>query len=707
MKYSTALKKVFWISSIFITVALAWGLRMHAVALLPIDYDEDDYMRAAQEYAGAFRSLAWQEFTEKNYRNEHPPLAKILYGLVISGDPQAPLVPDRPTSANPSAVLPQPHLSHARELSAVFGTLTVLALAITNPLAGLILAAHTFTIKYTSQLMLEAVPAFTSFMAVLFYILHKKKAQRQERMSGFLAISGLFLGMTAASKYIYSLVGVAILIDWFLAENHIAKPFSAHRTLTMAIWAFIAFSAFYLFDPYLWPNPFLRLKDSVFYHVGYSTSAAEVQSASFPFWQPFIWMGMSVPWNREAFPIALDTLIFLFALVGGWELRKENRIYLIWLVVGVFFLLMWPTKWPQYILTITVPLSVASAMGLKTVVLSFRRNIGKKEGKTYRKGELRRGLPWILPGLVVFIVLTLFPLFFQAAMALTDFNIRNIREGINGGVWRALWQGLSFQGNAAVIQTKVNFVGITNFPLVMNNIVSQALVTNILWTVVSVGLQTALGLSAALLLWNKRVLFRKAWQLLFILPWAIPEMIGALMWANIIWPDTGWLSLAAKKFGESSIFAHLVPRTYDTNALAVVLLIAATWYGFPFMMLVAAAGLKMLPADVYDAAAIDGANGWQAFKAVTLPLLLPLLFPAIIIRGIFAFNQFYLFQVFRMDVTLAQISYNIFNPVGGYGQFGGQFAISATLNILTMLILTGFLILFNRSTKAGEGVTYA
>ena len=83
-----------------------------------------------------------------------------------------------------------------------------------------------------------------------------------------------------------------------------------------------------------------------------------------------------------------------------------------------------------------------------------------------------------------------------------------------------------------------------------------------------------------------------------------------------------------------------------------------------------------------------------------------MIIPAIIIRGVFAFNQFYLFQAFQNSPgTLANLSYNFFNPSGGY--INGQFAFSAALNIITMLILIGFVVLFNRWSKAGEGVTYA
>jgi ABC-type sugar transport system permease subunit len=122
--------------------------------------------------------------------------------------------------------------------------------------------------------------------------------------------------------------------------------------------------------------------------------------------------------------------------------------------------------------------------------------------------------------------------------------------------------------------------------------------------------------------------------------------------------------------------------------------------------------LKQVPTEVFDAAAMDGANAWQTFRHVTLPLLAPLLMPAIIIRGIFAFNQFYLIQLFGFYhvnysmTTIATLSYNFFNPSGFFGA-NGQFAVSAVMNIITLFILIGFVAMFNRLSRADEGVTYA
>ncbi len=707
---------------------LAWNLRSYAVSELPVDYDEDDYLRAAQEYAIVFRSGDLSGLMDSNYRPEHPPLTKIVYGLSILSAPETPLLPDRPTSASPDQTIPKEQLRNARNAGAVLGTLTALAVALLNPLAGLFLAINSWTIKYTSQVMLEALPALTSLLAVLAYRKSVLRNSISRSKFPWLAASAVFLGLTAASKYIYCLVGITILVDWFLENQKTAKqgnrtPGKLVNWLTIFSWGLLSLVIFFAANPYLWPDPLTRLADSVFYHARYSTGAAEVASANFPLWQPFNWLGMSVPWSQEAFRVLLDPFITLLAAFGLARLWKKERIYVLWLLVAILFLLAWPTKWPQYILVLTVPLSIAAAEGVMALIVDPLRKWWDTR-KTLSASplrnpfapsvdNLRRSMPWLIPGLLAFLVLTIFPLLFQFGVSMTTLNAQSLRDGLQGGLLRELWGGLTGQIPAAgqdASPNQVHFIGLHGYGWVFDYLSSIGVpVFTMLWTALSVALQLALGLGAALLLRNRHVAFRKSWQVLFILPWAIPEAIGALMWLNIFAPLSGWLSLAVKEFGAQNVpFSFLVGWERNPNETLFIILLASLWYGFPFLMLAASAGLKMLPAEVFDAAAIDGANAWQTFRLVTWPLLTPLLVPAIIIRAIFAFNQFYLFQMFvqffggqqYIPVTLSTFSYYLLYR-------GSEFGVSAILNIITILMLVGFVILFNRWSKAGEGVTYA
>jgi ABC-type sugar transport system permease subunit len=707
------LKLPFTILAVILILLLAWALRWRAVTMLPGDYDEDDYLRAAQQYAALIRAGDWKGFTENNYRYEHPPLAKIVFGFSLLSAPEAPLLPNRPTTAPPDQSLPKEQLRAARTSGAVLGTLTVALLALVNPLAGLFLAVHGMTIKYADQVMLEALPAFTSLAMVLAYIQSKK----QKAKTRWLVISAIFLGLTAASKYLYCVAGIAVLVDWYL-DNRSRGVAMLRPYRDMILWGLLAVITFFATNPYLWPDPIGRLKESVFYHAGYSTGAAEVQQANFPIWQPLIWLTVSpYSWHEGVFLLGIDPLIALLAAFGLARLWKKGRVYVLWLGIGLLFLFLWPTKWPQYIVMLTVPLSLAAAEGVMAVIVDPVRGwlASRKipHITTARPGELRRAAPWLSLGLLAFIVLTIFPLLFQIAISITSLDGQSLRDGLHGGIVREVWGGLTGQipvAGSNATPTQVHFIGLDNYPGVFDWLSSMGLpIFSIMWTVFSVTLQLALGLGAALLLWNKRVFFRKGWQTFFILPWAIPEAIGALMWFNIFVPFSGWLALAVKEYGAASVpFSFLMGWERNPNLTIVVLLLCTLWYGFPFMMLAISAGLKMLPDDVLDAASIDGANAWQTFRYVIWPMLTPLVVPAIIIRAIFAFNQFYLFQMIAPIYT----DYN--HPIMTLSTFsyyllyrGGEFSISAVINIITILMLIGFVIVFNRWSKAGEGVTYA
>ena len=693
---------------------VAWGLRARAVALIPVDYDEDDYLRAAQQYATLFRAGDWAGFTQTNYRFEHPPLAKIAFGLSILPAPETPLIPDRPTSAAPDPSLPHEQLIDARNLAAAFGTLAAALLALVNPLAGLFLAVHTFTIKYTSEVMLEALPALTSLASVLCYVGFKRKPHSSGKVDGWLIASAALLGLTAASKYLYCVVGIAILADWLLST----KRENATGTLpwkTMTAWGVIALAIFFIADPYLWPAPLARLQESLLYHVGYATNAAEVQNANYPAWQPFVWLAQSVEWHPGVFLISIDVLISLLALFGLQRLWRREPVYVLWLGLGMAFLLVWPTKWPQYILTLTAPLSLAAAEGAWLIVVDTplawwkqrRAEREKPKRPTVSLRERLQALPWLLPGLAALGVLILFPLLFQLAMSLTDFNGTSIRDGLQGGVWRAVWLGLSGQSPAISFDPfsrssygapLVSYTGPNLLGSMFSGLGADVLVFDVLWTVLSVGLQAVLGISVALLLNRRGVRFAGFWRTVFILPWAIPEFIGALIWLRTFEPSNGWMGMLLPE-GARQAYALLS----GTNWSLAMLLTAATWYGFPFIMLAASAGLKLIPPEVYEAAAVDGAEGWLLFREVTWPLLLPLAVPALIIRAIFAFNQFYLFYVMQTPfplTTFANLSYLFFTH-------GNRYAVSAAINVFTVVVLIGLLLVFNRWSKAAEGVTYA
>ncbi|MEK7328565.1 MAG: hypothetical protein AAB217_25240, partial [Chloroflexota bacterium] len=111
--------------AILAVTLLALGLRLRAVDRLSIDYDEDDYLGAAQRYAAALRAGDWDRIVNYDFNSEHPPLTKLVYGISILSLPPGLEIPERPSTDPPARVLPRPHFTFARLTAATFGALEV------------------------------------------------------------------------------------------------------------------------------------------------------------------------------------------------------------------------------------------------------------------------------------------------------------------------------------------------------------------------------------------------------------------------------------------------------------------------------------------------------------------------------------------------------------------------------------------------------
>ena len=184
-------------------IAIAAFLRHRAVQLLPVDYDEPIYLKAGQHYAAAFLERDWGEIIRYDYNLEHPPLVKLVYGIPLTFLPQIEEIPPKPVNAPPPDSLPDPQFRVARYTSALFGVLETAILAVLNPFAGLMLAIHTFSIKYSSQVMLEALPAFSSLLMVVTFRKWEHRREQGKNAWHWLVLSGSFLGITAASKAMF------------------------------------------------------------------------------------------------------------------------------------------------------------------------------------------------------------------------------------------------------------------------------------------------------------------------------------------------------------------------------------------------------------------------------------------------------------------------------------------------------------------------
>lgn len=365
-------KRMTYFLAVLGVIFLAYGVRIYAANRLDVDYDEPVYLGAGIEYANAMRAgkynmLAWIDNTY-----EHPALYKILYGVA--------LLTERPLEKYHESDLPRVTpiaTAEARDwalagryLSVFLGTLAVTILALVNPLSGFFLAISTLSVKYTSEVYLEALPLLTSLLCVLAYLrwvenIHQKTPVPNQNIL-WLALSAVFLGMTAASKYVYTVAGLTIAVHFLIAFFQRQIP---RQSLVIFIgWGLLSVLMFFVFNPFLWPHPWSRLLQTITFHVEFQDTNL-VRSYHYPVWQPILWLSAiniqgEVPGPPSAYIFKLDTLIFVFALIGLPRLFQQKRFYFYWLMIGLLFLLLWTTKWPQYTLTILVPFCISASEGV-------------------------------------------------------------------------------------------------------------------------------------------------------------------------------------------------------------------------------------------------------------------------------------------------------------------------------------------------------
>lgn len=177
--------------------------------------------------------------------------------------------------------------------------------------------------------------------------------------------------------------------------------------------------------------------------------------------------------------------------------------------------------------------------------------------------------------------------------------------------------------------------------------------------VIVVSLVFILGIGSAVGL-NKRFKGRSFLRSIFLLPWAVPTVITALLWMWIFQPEYGVFNYLLVKLNIiSEPIAWVTSLKYSLFSVAV----AAIWRHLPFMTTMMLAGLQSIPQDLYEAASIDGASNSQKFFKITLPMLSSVIKATILISIIENFKQFPLFWIMTgggpigKTTTLAVLTY--------------------------------------------------
>ncbi len=179
-------------------------------------------------------------------------------------------------------------------------------------------------------------------------------------------------------------------------------------------------------------------------------------------------------------------------------------------------------------------------------------------------------------------------------------------------------------------------VGFDNYNRLINdddtrNVFFRVLVWTILFSLFSVLLSFGLGLLLALVFNDERMFGRRWYRSLIIIPYAIPSFMTALVWRGML----------NQQFGVINRWLGTNLAWLDGQWLPYFsILLVNTWLGFPYMFLVCTGALQSIPSDLTEAAAVDGAGGFKAFRLITLPLLLVAVGPLLVASFAFNFNNF-------------------------------------------------------------------
>ena len=217
------------------------------------------------------------------------------------------------------------------------------------------------------------------------------------------------------------------------------------------------------------------------------------------------------------------------------------------------------------------------------------------------------GWGFALPFVIVFTLFMAGPIVASAVLSFTDFGLRDLRNPLG-----------------------TDFVGLANYQALLEDPkFRKAIVNTAYFVIVGVPLTLILGLAAAVALDRGIRRFRTLFRVGYYLPVVTSIVAIAVVWRFLLNPDQGLLNMLLAGVGING------PAWLADPLLAMPSIIAmAAWRNLGLAMIVFLAGLQTIPAQLYEAASIDGAGRWQAFRSVTLPLLRPTILFLVVITTI-------------------------------------------------------------------------
>jgi arabinogalactan oligomer / maltooligosaccharide transport system permease protein len=206
---------------------------------------------------------------------------------------------------------------------------------------------------------------------------------------------------------------------------------------------------------------------------------------------------------------------------------------------------------------------------------------------------------------------------------------------------------LSFTNMNPQNQSKFSWIGIDNYRLLVmgqglaGSVFWQILGWTLIWTLVATTFAILIGFVLALITNHERIVGKKIFRTIYLLPWAVPAFITILFFSIMFSPNGALTDIISNIFGERIIVKH------STNLTRLTLIGLQGWLGSAYVFLLTTGVLQAIPSDLYEAAEIDGATIWQKTRRITIPIVLFQTAPLLITQYTFNFNNFSIIYLFH------------------------------------------------------------
>jgi len=281
---------------------------------------------------------------------------------------------------------------------------------------------------------------------------------------------------------------------------------------------------------------------------------------------------------------------------------------------------------------------------------------------------------FFMPAFLAIMAVIIFPFIYNIFISLSNYSLRTFND----------WQLIGFYHYLKVF-------GDFQFYSVLGK--------TVLWTVINISFHVSLGIILAVLI-NRTLPAKPIIRTLLIIPWALPQYIAALSWRGMFNQEYGAINLVMTKYFSLPAIQWL-SQPFEAFTACILTNI---WLGFPFMMVIALGGLQSIPIELYEAARVDGANRWQQFKSITLPMLKPVMIPAIVLGTVWTFNNINVIWLVSnggepSNQTHILVSY-VYKAAFNLYRYG----YAAALSMVIFIILLSFVLYFLKRTRAIAGV---